>query len=146
VEEFGENGYTNEEMKMRNETLKIMHAPEIRVSATCVRVPVMVSHSIAANVEFSQPISAGDARELLADAAGVSVLDDPLSSVYPMPIQAEGQDDVFVGRIRQDISLDNGLAMWLSCDNLRKGAALNAIQIAEEMLKRDLLLTPARRV
>jgi aspartate-semialdehyde dehydrogenase len=111
-----------------------------------VRVPVVVSHSIAVNVEFSQPISPGEAREVLAGAAGVSVLDDPFSSVYPMPIQAEGQDDVFVGRIRQDISLDNGIVMWLSCDNLRKGAALNALQIAEEMLKRDLLLTPARRV
>ena len=146
VEEFGENGYTTEEMKMKNETLKIMHAPEIRVSATCVRVPVVVSHSIAVNVEFSQPISPDEARELLASAAGVSVLDDPQSGMYPMPIQAEGQDDVFVGRIRQDISMDNGIAMWISCDNLRKGAALNAIQIAEEMLKRDLLLTPARRV
>ena len=146
VEEFLESGYTTEEMKMQNETLKIMHAPDIRVSATCVRVPVVVSHSIAVNVEFSRSISPGEAREILSGAAGVSVLDDPMSGMYPMPIQAEGQDDVFVGRIRQDIALDNGIAMWLSCDNLRKGAALNALQIAEEMLERDLLLTRARRV
>jgi len=146
VEDFGENGYTTEEMKMRNETRKIMHEPNLRVSATCVRVPVVVSHSIAVNVEFSKPIGPGEVSEILADMPGVRVLDEPESDVYPTPIQAEGEDDVFVGRIRQDISLDNGIAMWLSSDNLRKGAALNAIQIAEEMLARDLLLTPARRV
>ena len=146
VEEFGENGYTSEEMKMRNETRKIMHEPDLRVSATCVRVPVVVSHSIAVNVEFSNAIGPGEVTEILAGVPGVRVLDEPQSDVYPTPIQAEGEDDVFVGRIRQDISLDNGIAMWLSCDNLRKGAALNALQIAEEMLKRELLLTPARRV
>ncbi len=146
VEEFLDNGYTTEEMKMRNETRKIMHVPDLKVSATCVRVPVVVSHCEAVNVEFTDPISPGEVREVLAGADGVSILDDPISGVYPMPIQAEGQDDVFVGRIRQDISLDNGIAMWLSCDNLRKGAALNAIQIAEEMLKRELLQAPARRV
>ena len=140
VEPFWDNGYTNEEMKMQNETRKIMHAPGIRVSSTCVRVPVVVSHSEAVNVEFSDTISPGEAREILAGAPGIRVVDDPRSNVYPTPIEAEGQDDVFVGRIRQDIALDNGIAMWLSCDNLRKGAALNSIQIAEEILERDLLL------
>ena len=140
VEPFWDNGYTNEEMKMQNEARKIMHSPDLRVSSTCVRVPVVVSHSEAVNVEFSDAISPGEVREILADAPGVRLVDDPQSNVYPMPIQAEGEDDVFVGRIRADLALDNGIAMWLSCDNLRKGAALNAIQIAEEMLERDLLL------
>ena len=139
VEPFWDNGYTNEEMKMQNEARKIMHSPDLRVSATCVRVPVVVSHSEAVNVEFADAISPGEVREILADAPGVRLVDDPQSNVYPMPIQAEGEDDVFVGRIRSDLALDNGIAMWLSCDNLRKGAALNAIQIAEEMLERDLL-------
>ena len=140
VEPFWDNGYTNEEMKMQNETRKIMHAPDIRVSSTCVRVPVVVSHSEAVNVEFTDAISPGEVREILAGAPGIRVVDDPGSNVYPTPIEAEGQDDVFVGRIREDIALDNGIAMWLSCDNLRKGAALNSLQIAEEILERDLLL------
>ena len=140
VEPFWDNGYTNEEMKMQNETRKIMHAPDIRVSSTCVRVPVVVSHSEAVNVEFSDSISPGEVREILAGAPGIRVVDDPGANVYPTPIEAEGQDDVFVGRIREDIALDNGIAMWLSCDNLRKGAALNSIQIAEEILERNLLL------
>ena len=139
VEPFQDNGYTNEEMKMQNETRKILHAPEIRVSATCVRVPVDVSHSEAVNIEFSEPISPGEVREILEGAPGLRTLDDPQANVYPMPIEAEGGDDVLVGRIRADLALDNGIAMWLSCDNLRKGAALNSIQIAEEMLERDLL-------
>jgi aspartate-semialdehyde dehydrogenase len=92
------------------------------------------------NVEFSDSISPGEVREILAGAPGIRVVDDPGANVYPTPIEAEGQDDVFVGRIREDIALDNGIAMWLSCDNLRKGAALNSIQIAEEILERDLLL------
>ena len=140
VEPFWDNGYTNEEMKMQNETRKIMHAPDIKVSSTCVRVPVVVSHSEAVNIEFSDAISPGEVREILAGAPGIRVVDEPQSNVYPTPIEAEGQDDVFVGRIREDIALDNGIAMWLSCDNLRKGAALNSIQIAEEILERDLLL------
>ena len=127
VEEFLENGYTTEEMKMQNETRKILHAPDLKVSTTCVRV------------EFTDPISPGEVREILSTMPGVRVVDDPQANVYPMPVQSEGEDDVFVGRIRKDISLDNGIAMWLTCDNLRKGAALNAIQIAEEMLARNLL-------
>ena len=140
VEPFWDNGYTNEEMKMQNETRKILHAPEMKVSATCVRVPVVVSHSEAVNIEFEDPISPGEVREILQGAPGLRVVDDPQSNVYPMPIEAEGEDDVFVGRIRSDLALENGIAMWLSCDNLRKGAALNSIQIAEEMMARDLLL------
>ena len=140
VEHFLENGYTNEEMKMLHETRKIMHAPDLKVSATCVRVPVLVSHSEAVNIEFTNPITPNDVNDILSNAPGISVVDAPETNMYPMPVQAEGQDDVFVGRIRKDISLENGIAMWLSCDNLRKGAALNAIQIAEEMLARDLLL------
>ena len=139
VEEFLENGYTTEEMKMQNETRKILHAPDLKVSTTCVRVPVMVSHAEAINVEFTDPINPGEVREILSTMPGVRVMDDPQANVYPMPVQSEGEDDVFVGRIRKDISLDNGIAMWLTCDNLRKGAALNAIQIAEEMLARNLL-------
>ena len=139
VEEFLENGYTTEEMKMQNETRKILHAPDLKVSTTCVRVPVMVSHAEAINVEFTDPISPGEVREILSTMPGVRVVDDPKANVYPMPVQSEGEDDVFVGRIRKDISLDNGIAMWLTCDNLRKGAALNALQIAEEMLARNLL-------
>ena len=139
VEEFLENGYTTEEMKMQNETRKILHAPDLKVSTTCVRVPVMVSHAEAINVEFTDPISPGEVREILSTMPGVRVVDDPQANVYPMPVQSEGEDDVFVGRIRKDISLDNGIAMWLTCDNLRKGAALNALQIAEEMLARNLL-------
>ena len=139
VEEFLENGYTTEEMKMQNEARKILHAPDLKVSTTCVRVPVMVSHAEAINVEFTDPISPGEVREILSTMPGVRVVDDPQANVYPMPVQSEGEDDVFVGRIRKDISLDNGIAMWLTCDNLRKGAALNAIQIAEEMLARNLL-------
>ena len=139
VEDFLDNGYTTEEMKMQNETRKILHAPDLKVSTTCVRVPVMVSHAEAVNVEFTDPISPGEVREILSNTPGVRVVDDPQANVYPMPVQSEGEDDVFVGRIRTDISLDNGIAMWLACDNLRKGAALNAIQIAEEMLKRGLV-------
>ena len=137
VEEFLENGYTTEEMKMQNEARKILHAPDLKVSTTCVRVPVMISHAEAINVEFTDPMSPGEVREILSTMPGVRVVDDPQANVYPMPVQSEGEDDVFVGRIRKDISLDNGIAMWLTCDNLRKGAALNAIQIAEEMLARN---------
>ena len=146
VESFADNGYSTEEMKIADETRKIMHAPEIRISATCVRVPVAVSHSAAVHVEFANPIAPGDVREILSAFPGVSVVDDPHSSVYPMPIDAEGRDEVFVGRIRRDISHPNGIAMWVVSDNLRKGAGLNAMQIAEEILSRELLPAPGRRV
>ena len=146
VESFTGNGYSTEEMKIVDETRKIMRAPEIRISATCVRVPVAVSHSAAVHVEFSRPIAPDEVRDILSAFPGVAVVDDPQSSVYPMPIDAEGRDEVFVGRIRRDISTPNGIAMWIVSDNLRKGAGLNAIQIAEEVLSRELLPAPGRRV
>ena len=146
IEPFQENGYTREEMKMLHETRKILHAPEIEVSATCVRVPVMVSHSEAVHVEFTNPIEPSMVRDILSSFPGITVLDEPASNVYPMPVEAAGEDDVFVGRIRRDISHPSGIAMWIVSDNLRKGAALNAIQIAEEVLSRGLLLAPGGRV
>lgn len=146
VEHFLENGYTSEEMKMLNETRKILHAPELMVSATCVRVPVAVCHSEAIHIEFDRPVSPDEVRETLSDFPGVAVLDDPESSVYPMPVHAEGKDEVFVGRIRRDISHPNGIVMWVVSDNLRKGAALNALQIAEEVLSRELLVASRGRV
>ncbi|MBI2873090.1 MAG: aspartate-semialdehyde dehydrogenase [Chloroflexi bacterium] len=139
IEPFLENGYTREEWKMLEETRKIMHAPEIAVSATCVRVPVLVGHSEAVHVEFTHPMTPAEARELLAAFPGVRVVDDPANNTYPMPIDCVGSDDVLVGRIRQDASHPNGLAMWVVSDNLRKGAATNALQIAEEVVKRGLL-------
>ncbi|MBI4199377.1 MAG: aspartate-semialdehyde dehydrogenase [Chloroflexi bacterium] len=145
IEGFLENGYTKEEWKMVEETRKIMHAPELAVSATCVRVPVYVSHSEAVHVEFQDPMSPQEARSLLAAFPGVTVVDDPSGSRYPLAWEAAGKDDVFVGRIRQDASHPRGLALWVVADNLRKGAALNAIQIAEEVLKRDLLLSRTAR-
>ena len=114
-----------------------MHAPDIAVSATCARVPVFTGHSEAVNVEFSQPMSPEDARRILSHAPGVKVLDDPVISLYPQAWAAAGTDDVFVGRIRRDASNPKGLVMWIVADNVRKGAALNAVQIAEEMIKRD---------
>ena len=144
IDAFQENGYTQEEVKMVEESRKILHLPELPISATCVRVPVMVGHSEAVHVEFAESISPDQVREILAAAPGVRVVDDPKANVYPMPIDADGVDDVLAGRIRRDASNPNGIAMWLSCDNLRKGAALNAIQIAEEVLSRDLLLEPRR--
>ena len=144
IDSFHENGYTNEEVKMVEESRKILHMPELPISATCVRVPVMVGHSEAVHVELAEPVSPDRVREILAAAPGVRVVDDPRANVYPMPIDADGVDDVLAGRIRQDTSKPNGIAMWLSCDNLRKGAALNAVQIAEEVLSRNLLPEPRR--
>jgi aspartate-semialdehyde dehydrogenase len=139
VDSFVESGYTKEEWKMTAETRKIMHEPDLPLSATCVRVPVFVSHSLAVHAEFERPISAAEVRDILRDAPGVVVEDDPAASVYPMPRSAAGKDPVYVGRIRQDVSHPNGIAMWISSDNLRKGAALNAIQIAEEMIARGIV-------
>ena len=145
VETFEDNGYTTEEMKMVHETRKILHEPGLRISATCVRVPVMVGHSEAVHIDFEEPIGPGEVREALSGVPGLTVVDDPAMNRYPMPVDAEGEDDVFVGRIRQDVSNPRGVAMWLVTDNLRKGAALNGIQIAEEMMRRGLVNTPARR-
>lgn len=140
IEPFLANGYTREEMKMVEETRKIMHRPDLEVSATCVRVPVRTGHSLSVHVEFEDEVSPGDVGDILSACGGVTVLDDPRSNVYPTPLNAAGKDDVFVGRIRQDTSHSRGIAMWVVSDNLRKGAATNAIQIAEEVLRRDLLL------
>ena len=141
IDRFLSSGYTKEEQKMVEETQKILHDPGIAVSATCVRVPVYTSHSMALHVEFGRPMAPEEARQLLDEAPGVKVLDSAEESLYPMPWDATGTDDVFVGRIRKDLSHPNGLAMWVVADNLRKGAALNAIQIAEEVLRRGCLRT-----
>ncbi|MGD0764895.1 MAG: aspartate-semialdehyde dehydrogenase [Dehalococcoidia bacterium] len=139
IDVFMDNGYTKEEMKMVNETRKIMHDESIAISATCVRVPVMISHSCAVHAELTRSMEPDEVRDILTGAPGVTVQDDPTISLYPQPWLAAGRDDVFVGRIRKDVSHANSIAMWISSDNLRKGAALNAIQIAEEMVKRDLV-------
>jgi len=136
IDVFLDNGYTKEEWKLVEETRKIMHAEDIAISATCVRVPVFTGHGEVVNIEFSQPMSPDEARHILAQAPGVKVLDDPAISLYPQPWAAADTDEVFVGRIRRDVSHPNGLTMWVVADNLRKGAALNAVQIAEEMIKR----------
>jgi len=139
VDVFMDSGYTKEEWKMTAETRKIMHEPELRLSATCVRVPVFISHSIAAHVEFERPMRADDVRDVLARAPGVVVEDDPSVALYPTPRSAAGHDAAYVGRIREDMSSENGVAMWISSDNIRKGAALNAVQIAEELIRRGLV-------
>ncbi len=139
VEDFLDSGYTTEEMKMVSETRKILHRPDLAVSATCVRVPVMVSHSEAVHLEFDHPMSAKEVSEVLGKAPGVKLLDEPSSKMYPMPFDVAGQDPVHVGRVRNDESHPNGIVMWLVLDNLRKGAALNAVQIAEEMMSKEIL-------
>jgi aspartate-semialdehyde dehydrogenase len=133
---FLDNGYTKEEQRMAEETRKILHVEEMAISATCVRVPVWFGHSEAVNVEFGSPITPEEAKKILAQAAGVRVLDDPTVSFYPQPWAASGSDHVFVGRIRRDVSHPNGLVMWIVADNVRKGAALNAVQIAEEGIEK----------
>jgi aspartate-semialdehyde dehydrogenase len=137
IDVFMDNGYSKEEWKMLEETRKIMHAAEVMVSATCVRVPVLVGHGVAVHAEFTHPMDVDEAQQILSRAPGIKVLDDTSISLYPQPWTAAGTDEVFVGRIRKDASNENGLAMWICADNLRKGAALNTIQIAEEMIKRD---------
>ncbi len=137
IDVFLDNGYTKEERKMMEETRKIMHADSIAISATCVRVPVFLAHSESVHVEFSHPMAPDEAERILAEAPGVKVLDDVSISLYPQPWSAAGTDEVYVGRIRQDASHPNGLVMWVVADNIRKGAALNAVQIAEEMIRRD---------
>ena len=138
IDVFQENGYTKEEMKMVNETQKIFGDSTIQVTATTVRVPVFYGHSEAVNIETERKLSVYEARELLAAAPGVKVVDDPLKNKYPMAIDAAGQDLTLVGRIREDFSIENGLNLWVVADNIRKGAATNAVQIAE-ILIRDYL-------
>ena len=139
IEHFHDNGYTNEEVKMINETRKIFGDPGIRVTATCVRVPVFSAHSEAVNIQTTRPVSVEEVRRLLLAAPGVTLVDDPSANEYPMPLVAEGTDDVYVGRIRADDSAENSLNLWVVSDNLRKGAATNAIQIAELLAREGLL-------
>lgn len=134
IDVFTDNGYTKEEMKMFNETRKIMHS-DIEVSATCVRVPVMRAHSEATWVETERPISVEEARKAFSEAEGVVLQDDPANKVYPMPLFIAGKDPVYVGRIRKDLTNPNGLTFWTVSDQIKKGAALNAVQIAEYLLK-----------
>lgn len=134
-----QQGYCQEEMKMVNETRKIFADSTIRVTATCVRVPVLRAHSEAINLEFATPFNSERAREILSHAPGVKLVEDWQANYFPMPVEATGQDEVLVGRIRQDISHPCGLELWLSGDQIRKGAALNAVQIAELLIEQDLL-------
>ena len=124
---------------MVDETAKIFADPELKVAATCVRVPVFGAHSEAINVQTRRKLTVAEARELLAAAPGIELVDDPAELRYPLPLDAEGKDPVFVGRIREDVTVNNGLDLWVVGDNLRKGAALNAVQIAEELVRRGLL-------
>jgi aspartate-semialdehyde dehydrogenase len=135
IDDFLPSGYTKEEMKLLNETRKIMGDDSIRVTATTVRVPVYVGHSESVNIETEKKLTANEARAILCEAPGVLLYDDPVHKIYPMPIDVAGKDEVFVGRIREDESIPNGLNLWIVADNLRKGAALNAIQIAEELIR-----------
>jgi aspartate-semialdehyde dehydrogenase len=139
IDVFLENGYTKEEIKMVDETKKIMEDQSIAVTATCVRVPVLISHSESVNIETEKKLTAQQVRELLSKSPGVKVIDDPSKNQYPTPIDATGIDDTLVGRIREDISIPNGIDLWIVADNLRKGAALNAVQIAEVLVKENLL-------
>lgn len=139
IDVFTENGYTKEEMKMVNETKKIMGDDQIRVSATCVRIPVMGGHSESVNIEFEKDFNLPEVTQILQEFPGVQVLDQPEQSIYPMPLHAWDKDDVYVGRIRRDESQANTLNAWIVSDNLRKGAATNAVQIAELMIQKGFV-------
>jgi aspartate-semialdehyde dehydrogenase len=139
IDVFLENGYTKEEMKMVNETKKIMRDDSIRVTSTTVRIPVMGGHSESVNVEFEKDFDLNEVRQLLASSPGIVVVDDPANQQYPMPMDAHEKDEVFVGRLRRDETQSNTLNMWIVSDNLRKGAATNAVQIAEYCLEKQLL-------
>ena len=134
IDVFQDNDYTKEEMKCVNETRKIMKEPNIQFTATCARVPVFRGHSEAVNIETEKKLSAREAKSILSKAPGVKVVDEPASSSYPLALDCDGKDEVFVGRIREDESIENGLNLWIVSDNLRKGAALNAVQIAELLI------------
>jgi aspartate-semialdehyde dehydrogenase len=136
IDAFSENGYTKEEIKMINETKKIMEDESIGITATTVRVPVFCGHSESVNIETTKKITPDEVRDILARAPGVMVLDDPKKNEYPLAIYAAGKNETFVGRIREDASIEKGIDMWIVSDNIRKGAALNAVQIAEILVKR----------
>ena len=138
IDIFTDNGYTKEEMKMYNETRKIMHS-DIAVSATCVRVPVMRAHSESIWIETERPVSVEEARKAFAEAEGVVLMDEPAEKIYPMPLFMAGKDPVYVGRIRKDLTDENGLTFWCVSDQIRKGAALNAVQIAEWLIRNGKL-------
>lgn len=146
IDVFLDNDYTKEEMKMVHETVKILEDPGVKVTATCARVPVFYGHSESLNIETAKKLTPREARAILAQAPGVQVYDNPREKMYPMPIDAAGEDLTFVGRIREDETISNGLNLWIVADNIRKGAALNAVQIAEELLKRDLVRVPDKTV
>ena len=142
IDVFQDGGYTKEEWKMVHETVKIMGDPGIRITATTVRVPVLIGHSESVNIETERKLTAAEAREILSAAPGISVVDDPAAPAYPMPAPTAHTDAVFVGRIREDNSLDHGLNLWIVADNVRKGAALNAVQIAEQLVAGNLVRVP----
>lgn len=146
IDVFLDNDYIKEEMKMVHETVKILEDPNVRVTATCARVPVFYGHSESVNIETARKLTAREARAVLAQAPGVQVYDNPHEKMYPMPVDAAGEDMTFVGRIREDETIPNGLNMWIVADNIRKGAALNAVQIAETLLERDLVRVPDKTV
>jgi len=139
IDDFLDNGYTKEEMKMVNETRKIIGDSSIRITATAVRIPVFYSHSESINIETEKKLSPADVRALLANKPGIIVADDPGNNIYPMAIDAAGRDEVFVGRIREDESIANGINMWVVSDNIRKGAALNTIQIGELLIQKGMV-------
>jgi aspartate-semialdehyde dehydrogenase len=141
IDEFLENGYTKEEMKMIEETQKILGDDQIAVTATTVRVPVFIGHAESINIELKGDASVGDIKQWLGEADGISVMDDPSNGIYPTPIDVAGKDDVYIGRIRKDLSVENGVEMFVVADNLRKGAALNAVQISESLHRQGLLNT-----
>jgi aspartate-semialdehyde dehydrogenase len=132
-------GYNEEEIKLLQETQKILHYPDLRVAATCVRVPVPIGHGESVFVETERMINADEARTLLGSSPGIVVVDDPVAKLYPTPNSVAGKDEVYVGRIRNDLSSSHGLALWIVSDNLRKGAALNAVQIAEQAIDRGVI-------
>lgn len=139
VDVFADDGYTKEELKMANETRKLLHAPQIGVSATCVRIPTFFGHAMAIWAEFERPVDPADARERIASMPGVRVVDDPANEQYPTPLDAAGNDDVLVGRIRCDISKPGALTLWAVTDSIRKGAATNVVQVIEEAARRGLI-------
>ncbi len=138
IDSFLENGYTKEEIKMTNETIKILEDESIAVTATTVRIPVFYSHSESVNIETEKKLTVSDVRKILGGAPGVVVQDDPQKNIYPLATNAAGKDETFVGRIREDFSIANGINMWIVSDNIRKGAALNAVQIAEYLIEKHL--------
>lgn len=146
IDIFLDNDYTKEEMKMVNETVKILEDPKVKVTATCARVPVFYCHAEAVNIETEKKLDARTARAILAQAPGVRVLDNPAEGIYPLPCECAGEDPVFVGRIRDDESIDNGLNLWIVADNVRKGAALNAVQIAETLVAKNLVSVKDKNV